>query len=287
LLLNYCFGHKQSSQLFCPIGPTVGLINHSPTPNAALRWSTHVTNLHRKEWINLTAEELGEKMELGLVLEYFPLRDIKSGEEITINYGTEWQEAWEEHVSAWESTVADSIYISAADLNDLNPEVVRTFREQQDNPYPQTVHTSCYYEHRSYEAGVVDTTGQFATDGKVVVKSWKPLDSGMPVYMYLRPCRVLIRYPEKHNPFADPKDPEEIAFQTNGYAYTVQMLNSEQMHDDQKVDNSETLIIEDLPREAIAFGDFMYTSDMHLRNAFRHEMRMDDALFPQKWRDLA
>jgi hypothetical protein len=290
LLLNYCFGHKQSSQLFCPIGPTVGLINHSPTPNAALRWSTHVTNLHRKEWFNLTAAKLGEKMELGLVLEYFPLRDIKVGEEITINYGAEWQEAWEEHVSAFETTVnvADSLYSSAADLNKISPEIIRTHEEQQSNPYPHSVLTSCYYEHRSYEAGEVDTSGEYAADGKVVKKRWELLDSGIPVYMYLRPCRILERYPEKHNPFANPHDPEDpIEFESQGDAYTVQVLNFDQMHDDQKVGHSEALIVEDVPRVAIAFSDFMYTSDMHLPNAFRHEMRMDDGLFPRRWRDLA
>jgi hypothetical protein len=286
LLLNYCFGHEQSSQLFCPIGPTVALINHSPTPNAALRWSTDATNLHRNEWLNLTADQLGEKMELGLVLEYFPLRDIAAGEEITINYGAEWQEAWEEHVSTWESTISDSLYFSAADLNVIDPEVIRTFREQQDNPYPQSVHTSCYYEHRSYEPGALDTSGEYAASGTVMKKRWEPLDSNMPEYMYLRPCRILERYPERHNLFADPDDPEEIAFQANGFAYTVQVLNFDQMHDDQRVDPLETLIVHDLPREAVTFSDFMYTSDMHLQKAFRHEMRMDDALFPSKWRDL-
>ena len=286
LLLNYCFGHKKSSQLFCPIGSTVALINHSSTPNAALRWSTHATNLHQKEWLNLTADKLAEKMELGLVLEYYPLRDIKAGEEITINYGAEWQQAWEEHVVAWESTVADSLYFSAADINEIDPEVVRTFREQQDNPYTQTIHTSCYYEHRPDEAGEVDTSGDYATDSMVIKKRWEPLDPDMPEYMYLRPCRVLERYPERHNPFADVNGPEEIAYQSNGYAYTVQILNFEQMHDDQRVVDSETLLVQDLPREAITFSDFMYTSDMHLPKAFRHEMLMDDALFPQKWRDL-
>ncbi len=66
--------------------------------------------------------------------------------------------------------------------------------------------------------------------------------------------------------------------------YTVHILNYDHMHKDQRVDNTEFLVVEGLPRDAITFTDFIYSTDMHLKNAFRHEMMMNDTLFPRKWR---
>jgi hypothetical protein len=38
-------------------------------------------------------------------------------------------------------------------------------------------------------------------------------------------------------------------------------------------------------RKAIRFYDHMYTSDMFLRNAFRHEIQLPDEMVPAAWRD--
>ena len=40
LLLNYLYGHPESSMLFFPSGSVSCLINHSKKPNAKLVWST-------------------------------------------------------------------------------------------------------------------------------------------------------------------------------------------------------------------------------------------------------
>ena len=37
----------------------------------------------------------------GLMFEFVALRDIQEGEEILINYGQEWQDAWDAHVAKW------------------------------------------------------------------------------------------------------------------------------------------------------------------------------------------
>lgn len=40
LILNYCFGHEQSTLLLCPYGLFTSFINHSSeNPNARIQWS--------------------------------------------------------------------------------------------------------------------------------------------------------------------------------------------------------------------------------------------------------
>ena len=50
LMLNYCFSHEDSNKLLCPIGTGTSFINHLPTPNTAICWSTHPSStLHHQE----------------------------------------------------------------------------------------------------------------------------------------------------------------------------------------------------------------------------------------------
>ena len=85
MLLNYCFGHAESSLLLLPSAPLVNLINHAPERsqvNAFLQWSTHdsVFNDH-----NIHDEELGDwVLKEGylppIVMELIASRDIQVSE---------------------------------------------------------------------------------------------------------------------------------------------------------------------------------------------------------------
>jgi hypothetical protein len=44
--------------------------------------------------------------------------------------------------------------------------------------------------------------------------------------------------------------------------------------------------VSDLPRDVFRFVDQPYTSDMFMDNAFRHDIRIPDEMFPQAWRNL-
>ena len=97
LLVNYCFGHAESSLLLFPMGSLVTLINHyrpidlegesSTTaksdlqPNAFLTWrrGTSLTNAH--EWHDMGVNELAEMNRIGLVMSVEALQDINAGDE--------------------------------------------------------------------------------------------------------------------------------------------------------------------------------------------------------------
>lgn len=141
LLLNYCFGHPKSSMLFFPYSSKVQYINHNgKNPNAILRWSSSkLNNMKMLEWRM-------KDMKAGLMLEVVATRDIEVGEEVTINYGTEWEKAWLMHTENWsisrENIEANPTY--AMHVLDMKGDIIRTMKEQQTKPYPSCVRTACF-----------------------------------------------------------------------------------------------------------------------------------------------
>lgn len=120
LILNYCFGHSQSTMVMCPVTNAV-LINHcsdrenrfpcgssgsSKGPNAEYRWASD-SDWDRKTKTTLTMEldDMASSDYLQqhrmLSMEIVATRDISEGEEIFIDYGEKWEEAWLEHVQNW------------------------------------------------------------------------------------------------------------------------------------------------------------------------------------------
>jgi hypothetical protein len=88
LLMNYCFGHTESSMLLCPMTSAI-LLNHcsirtkecgSDGPNAEIRWSSGWDEPSHK-WRNKTLDEIDEQKGRLLSFEVVALRDIAPGEE--------------------------------------------------------------------------------------------------------------------------------------------------------------------------------------------------------------
>ena len=101
LLLNYCYGHKNSTLLFFPSSPVVNYINHRSEPNVKLRWSTLWPP--SAEVLSSSPESVAGDAEASLVMELVALRDIRPGEEIFMDYGDEWSRRWLPHESSTSS----------------------------------------------------------------------------------------------------------------------------------------------------------------------------------------
>ena len=87
LLLNYCFGHRDTTVLLCPYGHLNFLINHDhKNPNTRVVW-TEEQRLRHPEWLDQPVKEWGKTFHSGLSLDFVALRDIEEDEEITIDYG--------------------------------------------------------------------------------------------------------------------------------------------------------------------------------------------------------
>lgn len=166
LLLNYCYGHPNSDLLLLPYGPLVNYINHPPpgkTANAVIQWHP-VTEKnsndvlprrqqhHHPELLQEFAKTVAKTHGKGLMVDIVALRQIAPDEEIYLDYGPEWTEAWNTHVNQWKTTQEDAEYMSAEDYartHDLS--AIRTAAEQKTNPYPKNLMTACFWDEDDAE----------------------------------------------------------------------------------------------------------------------------------------
>ena len=144
LLLNYALQPKHSKMVFFPYGQGVALVNHNHyNPNVKWQWSQHPE--HHASWLNLSKKSDFWKVAKpgGLILELVALRDIDQGEELLVDYGPDWDAAWQAHVAAWKppSNEPSATYAYPADMDETLP--LRTSNEQLTNPYPSNLLTSC------------------------------------------------------------------------------------------------------------------------------------------------
>ena len=258
LLKNYCFGHQNSSILLYPYSPVVNYINHDrENYNAELRWS-ELPN-HQSAWLNQSVDELIELDHAGLIMEFIAIRDISRGEEILIDYGERWQNAWDEHVKSWKPDPSYKRYTPAWELNDYTLPV-RTHAEQAIRPYPENVWIGCYL-------GPVDEEQSGSiVDGSLEYK-WTYRPNMYHTTLDVTECQILERYKD-YIETADSIRPVDER-------YKVQVWKHRQM----------AWVISDVPRRAIEFFDKQYTSELKLSNAFRHEMDLPNHMVPDAWTD--
>ena len=137
LILNYCWGSSISTLLLCPYGQYTNLINHdADNPNTKIVWSD---NMRNKEWLEQPITEWGHEGHNGLSFDYVAIRDIEEGEEITIDYGKEWDDAWREHVRTFESFVPRPNYIPDYEWNNFDEDELPPIPTVSDPPERQLI----------------------------------------------------------------------------------------------------------------------------------------------------
>ena len=136
-LLNHCYASPDSNVLLLPLAPYFTYVQHDVKPNAKLRWSQGA-----ESWVSMTPHAmLAEPYDGSLRVELVATRPIVAGEEITLDYGSDWETARNEYI---EDTLSVS-HLSAYDFNQLHAdEPIRTAEEQETNPYPDNLQTGCY-----------------------------------------------------------------------------------------------------------------------------------------------
>ena len=271
LFLNYCFGHKDSSLLLYPYAPVTNYINsvhHGEEPNAEVRWSKRTMELENSH--KMSAQEILNSFRWGLLLEVVALRDIRPGEQILIDYGHAWHQAWSQYVRLFNDTTnrfadnnKDQPHVYASRMNQLA--TIRTEDEQERYPYPHNIEISCMYqyaEHKHYDQWPYS----FDKRNKVTHAEWTSKQQLVP--NFLRPCRILERENSK---------------------YTVEIKNpwSSAVGAEGRIPRGIRHVVTKMPRSAIQFTDRRYSSDQHLPGVFRHEIGLPEGVFPSAWMDLA
>ena len=149
LILNYSFGHKESTLLLTPYGAMVNFINHSKEKaNVKIVWPKKESVAHKPDWLHKDLDTISHTVEkIGLSFEYVALRDIQQDEEVFLDYGDDWQEAWDNHVRHWKPPPDSQDYKHSSEWQ--GP--LLTLLEQETTPYPSNLVTVCkesYTFHR-------------------------------------------------------------------------------------------------------------------------------------------
>ena len=306
-LLNYCFGQKDSSMVLFPYSSTSSFVNHGGKhANAKIVWAkegTDVTGFHRDAWMERSPDELVREGYTGLMMMLVATRPIVKGEEVTIDYGPEWQAAWEDHSARWskndDSSETDGgSPLSASELNESEDRIRTMFEESYES-----VGTAGHYRYDSSEdneqMAIHVEPGQ-ELDGHealgLVYDEIAPEQQRKSYVAYIeeratvwrdhggratisgdnfRPCALIARK-EGASPNED--------------LYTVRVFNSQNGagHNEQIPTHREHYVKE-VPRRAILFVDLPYTLSQHNESAFRHEIGFPDAsddMWPEAWKDL-
>lgn len=143
MVRNYSFGHKETSLMLTPNGAGVGLINHSRDTNVKLQWPTELLPCHDPIYLESPVTVLGHEKRPRLSLEYIATRNVYPGEELFLNYGPEWEAAWDRHIQNWRPQTEWFIHPSQVNKN----EPIRTVQELRYDPYPPNLFLHCASSH--------------------------------------------------------------------------------------------------------------------------------------------
>mmetsp|Transcript_26573 Transcript_26573/g.57657 ORF Transcript_26573/g.57657 Transcript_26573/m.57657 type:complete len:503 (-) Transcript_26573:37-1545(-) len=286
MLLNYCFGHGESTVLLCPTTSS-SAINHCSTrtisagqcgedgPNAAYRlpedWSPET-----KEWLQLSFEELRRHDRRGIVLEVYATRDIEVGDEIFFDYGAGWERSWQDHVAKWSSPGRQSPFATYAPVTEMNENKapLRSRAELEANPYPPNVVTGCYYTEENEESDY-----EFWDEGD----DWKKLSDEMILKYFSDNGEDFTWYETLSYPRYWPCD---IISGNDEEGYLVQIFQLTQEEETVWTKKGVPMFLTNFPRESIRFFNRVGTSDQYLPGAFRHHIELSDDIFPEQWKNL-
>ena len=281
LLVNYCFGHNSTTMLLCPYGMLTALINHAPgkKANTKIQWSTKNQMMRHPEWINQSISEFQHISHTGLSFDFVALRDIEESEEILIDYGIEWENAWQKHVVA-SSSLRHPKYIPAFEMNKIHDLHISTV-DEFSYEYIFGIHTFCRIEYIEF--------------------------NGLPLQKYFRqhsyyyesrddpeahsvPCRVLQRLVKT----SLDDDGTEKGHNNQDTRYIAELWGDIELGDPYTGEGGRREVVLnhivigilfDIPRDAFHFTDSPYSRAHHQESAFRHDMRIPDDMFPPKWRN--
>lgn len=209
--------------------------------------------------------------------------------QIYIDYGLNWEHAWEAHVKAWET----------------NPEAAH--RQKGELDWNQQEQLSVTVSNlRDDEVGVVDDyyfpVCLFGNNGDEIL-GMDPLDEEEEEletveWKHLTDDEILENFSYEGSPIQLPETVEDRGSPFGVYwpcsivdvneernSYTVRIHQS-QFHETTRWHaTGEPVFLYDYPRSSIRFFVQPYRGDQHMREAFRHIIEIPDSIFPSHWKN--
>lgn len=267
LLWNYCFGHRKSEILLCPT-THVTLINHgAQRANVEIRWGESSSNRFNAS-VNNRLEELEAMMAHGsdyslmtsrLSFDFFATKNIKPGDEIFLNYGKEWDDAFSRHVAQWTKPDSANTFIPSNVLNRGNAPLMMS-----DDPRMIHQGYECRLEPFAIETShVAHLEEDYFSNPTIKVENWNDQ-----LKMLVKDNKFLVWYPCELLSIDESGD----TYKTHVYSKNLPKRKLIRSH-------------RGVPRKAIRYTDRPYHSDQHLAFSFRHYIPIPDSMFPLRWRN--
>ena len=276
--VNYCFGHEDSTMLLCPYGAGVNYINHNQTlANVKVQWAEHGATGHDSAWLSIIPENMMYKYTPSLAFDYVSTRAIKEGEELFLDYGSEWEAAWQQYVQSWSPPDHWQDYISATQYNKLYETApLRTYEESTKDPYPDNLQLRCHYnliEDHWRQKWMQEREMHREDTG---VFKWTNDEKGYPCDIVERKVVRTKKYLKEHEQEQTSSSPGDLRYDVIIYV----------IEDDAETDEYEEEIeVFGVPREGLSFVDVPYSTDMHLLDTFRQPIGIPEAIMPHAWRN--
>lgn len=323
LLLNYVFGHRDSTMLLSPYGPGVQLINHNQTlVNVKLQWAEPHRSNHQPELLEKSVKYINDEFPLGSVLglEIVATKDIAPDDELYLDYGDEWEEAWQHHLKGWTPTKGSEGYISAIDFNTLPEHLhkplpnwfgkTKTKRKKPPkNTFPKNVRlmiSTAWYDFSVREKNgddyitdkvmwddydyvpveIVFKTGTVSNKYKYLVEDEELFDQLTPEQQEdIQIKYALATANDASSATAKDDDDEDDSLYTVVVKKQLE-YDEEAEEEDMDLPSYEHMTIKNVPRRGLEFEDLSYTTDQFLENAFREYIRIPDEIFPEAWKNI-
>ena len=223
--------------------------NHNQTlANIRLKWADPVRSNFDPSLLDEPLETLEKEQSAKLALEFVATKTILKDEEVFLDYGDAWEQAWQAHVQAWEPEEGAQDYVTKEEYETSQEHLPwQTAFELMDNPFPPNVMLQSNYIF------LLTDDWEDMTEEEI----HEEIDNED--YDWFE-CEITRRYGDKDNGYL---------FAAINLEYDAEPWNE----------------LTDLPHFAFRMRERPYTSDMFLPNAFRHEIHIPDEMFPQAWRN--
>jgi hypothetical protein len=259
LFTNYVYGRDDSNVLLWPMAPGSNFIQHAPNssspsetlPNVRLQWSREYgdadTVLSSKSYpvMELLEMAFGEDGYY-LVMEYVALRDIQPGDEILLDYGSDWDAAWSGHQQQMQELPREAL-ITADEYTQQN-----AWGPLSTTALPSHLQIACHFMNPDAPEEPSDVT------------IWQT-----PALSYCwRPCDIL----------------ERLDGEKSHYTVIVHSMESIRQPSECGV-LKKAVQVTQIPREAIRLMNRPYTLPEYSDHAFRHELSvpLHDDFYPRHW----
>jgi hypothetical protein len=204
--------------------------------------------------------------------------------QIIVDYGTGWEEAWNNHIKEWgkhdlNSSDDSKINKAAREMNNQNI----TFDILENKRWSNEIFTACLFWEDDQDDLIefnnidmndwsklsdLDVLSHFAQDGS------KFLDyGGIKSYW---PCVVISTDLHVGEYSKSNKEPSQAS-------YMVRIFPPHWEATGKNAEHLPPRFLTNYPRSSISFFTKPYKSDLHLPKAFRHYIEIPDEIFPQQW----